>query len=197
MLKAILPLAYLIFVLIPMTNAQQKKLKVVKVENSLITKIFPNSVDKHTDYFRIKLISDKTDLGSLSYPLVLNAKVDTIALIEELLKFKSDSRVCALPLMYHNSLSSQIYNGKCKSYSIQVEALFIIDQLFFEKPFEYSSIPILVDRKNNDEESIEGIIVIKAFDCYEKWFARVKKVGMMAARKSGDVPLKDCQIYWY
>lgn len=91
------------------------------------------SVSSNSDREERYRISFLNNAPSISYPLNLLAKkIDTVKPIEELLLLEGDIRLCSLPIICYNPLSSQIYIGEHKNYSIQVEALFVINQLFLK-----------------------------------------------------------------
>ena len=103
-----------------------------------------------------------------------------------------------LPISNHNPLSSQIYMGNLKRYSLQLEALFLINQIYLDDPFKYSAYPLLKDNEGN-MESVEGKLIEQAYEYYRDWFEKVKSVGGLdQARKAGLVPLRNAQaISWY
>ena len=130
--------------------------------------------DSDIRYFRVIFANNSN--GDLSYPLI-SPKIgfDTLKAIKELLLLEGDIRLCAFPVINYCPARSQLYRGSCRNYSIQVEALFIINQLVFRAPFIYSSFPILVDRNTNIESSISGSIKKKTFTAYKKWYKRIQK----------------------
>lgn len=146
-------------------------------------------------YYKIKFINDTS---SISYPIsILADEFDTLKAIKELLRLEGDTRLCSLPITNYNPLRSQIYLGTCKDYSIQVEALFIINQLILKKPFNYSSYPILVDKSTKKEASISGSIIKKAFQAYKDWYRKIKKKGFARIEDEETMPLYGSQIKWY
>jgi hypothetical protein len=122
---------------------------------------------------------------------------DTLAMIGELLKFEGDKRVCYLRISNYNLLSSQLYMGGLTKYSLQVEALFLINQLYFEKPFNYSPYPLLFDKIHNTYASINEVSVYSAYKAYKIWYEKIKKLGLKRAKKENIDPLKDTWIRWY
>jgi len=90
-----------------------------------------------------------------------------IEMIQELLDLENDKRICQKNVMNFSPASS-IYTGP-KEYSIQVEALFLINQLYFSKPFSFSPVPALIDDSDNIE-TVEGELISKAYEVYKKWF---------------------------
>ncbi len=114
--------------------------KVVKIRPS---KILGSRNSNSRFFFKIALIGNNTELELQSYPISLTRKhyneTDTLAMIEELLKFEGDIRICALPIICYNPKISQLYLNTEKRYSIQLEALFIINQLFFTERIQYDT----------------------------------------------------------
>lgn len=185
----------LIILVINFKNAvSQSIFKVVETKTSCLN-CGDSTQEKLGPYYRIVLCADSPFI-SPSYPLLTESShIDTVKAIGELLALKGNKRICALPIMSYNPLSSQIYMGTNRIYSIQVEALFIINQLILEKPFFYSSYPILVDRSDNSEASVSGYIIDKAFQAYSNWYKSLKKIGMQKVSKS--MPLDGTSIRWY
>ncbi len=177
-------------------------------------------------FYKLERI-DTAKISYYSYPDAVK-----IEMIAELLSFEGDTTPCAKPFCLHesshfSSLSSFIPRATLSekpSYPIQVEALFLINQIYFEKPFEYSSTTALVNSqellnsllskypniaKMNKEElhSIEnGIAEVEsaclntktgihlAFQLYKAWFQKIKAAGKL--NKLNIKPLND-SIYWY
>ncbi|MGN7819565.1 hypothetical protein ACTJJB_05510 [Chitinophaga sp. 22536] len=169
------------------------KLVEAKGRNSGEATVFDNA-DK---YYKIVLVNDSLD-KNFSYPLITEKyHIDTLGAIEELLSLKGNERICTLPIMSYNPLRSQIYMGPNKNYSIQVEALFIINQLIFERPFVYSSYPVLVNKVNNLEASVSGEIIDKAFEAYRSWYMRLKEIGVQEIKYRKIMPLDGTSVKWY
>jgi hypothetical protein len=87
--------------------------------------------------------------------------------------------------------------GRLKDYSIQLEALFLINQFYFDKPFYYSPYPLLKSTKSNKEESIDGEIIEMAYVAYKQWFEKVKEIGFKEAKRQNIEPLEGYPIKWY
>ena len=171
----------------------QSIFKVVETKRNYLNKKENKSEQKK--YYRIKFVNDTS---SISYPISIpTGEFDTLNAIKELLLLENDTRLCSLPITNYNPLRSQIYLGTCKDYSIQVEALFIINQLILKKPFNYSSYPILVDRANKKEASVSGSIIKKAFEAYKGWYRKIKKNGIERIESEEAMPLYCSQIKWY
>ena len=167
--------------------------KVVETSRDYINKEVKISSQKK--YYRIKFAHDSSNI---SYPVsILPDGFDTIKAIKELLNLEGDTRLSSLPITNYNPLSSQLYMGSCKDYSIQVEALFIINQLILKKPFNYSAYPILVNRSTNKEASISGPIIKNAFQAYKDWLKKITKNGLGSKLSEEMMPLYDSPVKWY
>lgn len=137
----------------------------------------------------------------LAYPLEMGAtgktKLDTLALIAELLRFKGDTRLCCLPIMCYSVEASQIYAEKARQYSLQLEALFLINQLYFKHPFRESPYPVLYDPRHKQFARIAGHLLVEAYRYYEQWYAQVKRLGLRESRKQNLAPLANASFHWY
>ena len=173
----------------------QQIFKVIKAEKNYgINKEVGNDSSK---YYRIVFL--KVSNNNVSYPLVKpNNGFDTLKAIKELLSFEGDSRLCCFPVVNYNPLRSQLYLGLCKYYSIQLEALFIINQLVLKRPFNYSSYPILVNQTTKEEASISGNMVKIAFKAYKEWFKKIKRNNIKMVENETMMPLNNSGlIRWY
>jgi hypothetical protein len=127
-----------------------------------------------------------------------------IKMIKELLSFDHDYDKCArkVEAAVHNinPLSSTIPITpafKPLIYPIRVEALSIINKLYFEEQFEYSDIPALINKKNGSESLVNDVATVDmAYDMYKSWFKKVELLGISNARKFGLKPLNG-DISWY
>jgi hypothetical protein len=157
--------------------------------------LFQKDNESNKIYYKISL---KGNRDLLLYPINVSAysEKDKLQMIEELLSFKDDYRICSNPVTNYNSKLSQIYKGKNKDYSIQLEALFLINQIFFNNPFNYSPIPLLIDSKTKNEETIKGQIIEEAYQNYKKWFQDVSEIGFEKAKKEKIYPLSNSKVSW-
>ena len=147
--------------------------------------------------YKILPNSDTSWHNKCGYPLSYKYEnIDTLLLIQDLLTFEGNAKLVAVEIHNYNPLSSQFYMGKQRRYSIQLEALFLINQLYFDDPFNYSPFPLLVN-KDGVIESIDGKTLEDAYKAYNNWFKEVEKVGLKSARKSGLTPLSDSNVQWY
>lgn len=147
-------------------------------------------------FFRIVLNDDSQGIDPV-YPLRFPRQFDTLRAIKELLRYKGDKRICAFFITCYNPARSQIYMGANKNYSLQVEALFIINQLVLSKPFNYAAYPILVDKKSNATYSIGGIPISNAYSAYERWYRLLIEKGISQVRDKSIMPLKGSSVWWY
>lgn len=86
--------------------------------------------------------------------------------------------------------------GDKDQYSIQVEALFIINQLYFKKPFFYFPYPIIKSIVSKEEESVKGEIIMQAYKAYKQWFEKVKELGLTEARRRLLLPFDNTNLGW-
>jgi hypothetical protein len=155
----------------------------------------PSIITDQGKYYRIILLPDST---VITYPLRVPKDFDTFKAIKDLLAMEGDKRLCALPIMEYNPIRSEMYLGKSRNYSIQVEALFIINQIVLKKPFLYSSCPILMNKATKRQASISGKIIREAFKKYREWLVRIMKSGEInRIEETGDMPLAGSKIQWY
>ncbi len=186
-------LAIILFSLSSLKMNSQSIFKVVEANRSYFTETVNKLEQKK--YYRIKLVHDTS---GISYPInIPNGEFDIHKAIKELLLLEDDVRLCSFPITNYNPLRSQIYLGSCKDYSIQVEALFIINQLILKKPFIYSSYPILVNRATKKEFSIKGSAIKKAFQAYKDWYRKIIKTGIDRIDSEEMMPLYRSQVKWY
>jgi hypothetical protein len=109
--------------------------------------------------------------------------VDTLKLIEELLRFKGDKRLCAIPISCYGYFEYTFYYYQFGKYChLEVEALFIIHRLFLPKPLNYSPLPVLV-RTRRDKVFTEKEKIDKAYAFYQKWFTDLKKIGLARVKE--------------
>jgi hypothetical protein len=155
--------------------------------------------DSNRTYYKIKFINDSSDFGSMHYPIsyCIHNKLDTLSLIQELLHFEGDTDLCVLDIRCYNPSISQVYYGEEKNYSIQVEALFIINQFYFKEPFFFSPYPIIMSTSNYSMESIKGENIELAYKAYKQWFNKLKEIGIKKARIQNLRPFDGYPLEWY
>ena len=176
-------------------QAQYFKVEVVSEMSSWMTTMVPDT-EPAPPYHKIMHKEDDSQLGFIVYPPYSEktySATEKIEMIEELLKYKGDTRKCFMKIKCSKGSS---YEGKMQSYSIQVEALYIINTLFFSDYTQFSPCPILVDDATKEEATVEGAIVDKAFAAYEAWFAKVKAEGFGKTLDAGIKPWDGSGVSW-
>ncbi len=144
--------------------------------------------------YRIFLRGQKIDF---SYPFQFGSNIDTVAAIGELLEFEGDERICALPIRNYNPRLSTMYVGEEKKYSIQLEALFLINQLIMDDPFSYSPFPILINTVTGEVQTRSGKTIATAFHEYKKWYEIILKNSSQLKGKVAKLPLTDSNVRWF
>ena len=165
-----------------------------RVETKLDSIFTVNEIDK-SGRFKIMFVGDNTDYNKANYPLKYfgtKPEPDTLSMIRNLLEFEGDQRLCYVPLKNFNLLSSTAISG---NYTIEVEALFLVNQLYFGEDFKNYS-PYARLRSEPDCNLGSEEIVKHAYDAYRKWFKAVEKMGLAEARSAGIKPLKETCIGW-
>jgi hypothetical protein len=173
-------------------KSQNKMFRVVDAQRLQIA-----NTDKelsHVKYFQIAFAD--TNSAIPVYPIVLPKTVEAIAAIEELLDFQGDTRLCASPATNYHVLSSTVTNDTIRYYSLQVEALFLINQIFLDKPFMYAPRPVLVNKATKIHQAIDGELIKIAFRDYRRWFDNVKEIGFERARSENVLPLDNSKVEW-
>jgi hypothetical protein len=169
------------------------KVDTVNEVNSWMKSLIP---DNEPPYYKIRFSGDESELGMIVYPPYSEnefSNTDIEKMIAELLTYKDDTRKCFLKIKCSGDAA---YNGSLTHYSLQVEALYIINSLFFDSYTNYSPCPILTDEAGNIA-ALDGEIITNAFDAYEKWFIEIKAMGIGNARAAAIDPLKDSGVKWF
>ncbi len=118
-------------------------------------------------------------------------------LIGSLLQYQGDTSLCCIKAYTYSFNGIEGCLGKPKDvtrYTIQVDALFMINRLVWPKLMElYSCSPVLYDKKlkkdiNNDNEKIKCV-----FAEYKKWYEECKAIS----RIPGYFPFNDGRYVWY
>jgi hypothetical protein len=151
-------------------------------------------------YYKIILTGKpKGVCRSYDMPLKMNYyhNIDTIKAIENLLSFEGDTRLCVLEIAKYNPRSSYYWAKKNKNYSVQVEALFMINQLCIPNPFSYSPIPALVDETNKSTGTIDEAVIKKAFQSYKNWLKLVKESSLSKVLSQNIMPLDNSGVKWF
>lgn len=120
-----------------------------------------------------------------------------LELIGMLLQYENDTSLCCLKVYNYSFNGNEGCRGKPKGltrYTVQVDALFIINRLCWPKLMElYSCSPVLYDNKlkkeiNSDPEKIRCV-----FKEYKKWFEACKAKGKIERY----FPFNDGRYVWY
>ncbi|MCC7522155.1 MAG: hypothetical protein IT220_11010 [Flavobacteriaceae bacterium] len=123
---------------------------------------------------------------------------EKIEIIENLLRLKGDQRILSRPVIGYNSEISQLYTGNEQKISIQVEALFLINQIYLGEDFKnYSPYPVILDMKNNETQTLQGAIIDSAYMSYMNWFQEVKRMGIKESKEKEIFPLDNSGLRWY
>ncbi len=83
--------------------------------------------------------------------------------------------------------------------STQVEALFIINLLFFckkQNPLFYSPNPIIGHKLLKKTESEKGFIIKMAYLKYNIWYRKIKIIGIENAIRYKIYPFNNSFLYW-
>lgn len=148
--------------------------------------------------YRLLLKDDTTALYLCSYLETIRLSIFTerekILMIEELLRYEKDTSGSAMAVTCYNPKISQYYIGNIQSYTLQVEALYLINIIAFQDPFNYAPYPLLIDKKSGKINT--GDIISQSYKSYKKWLNRVKDMGLQSAETNDIRPLSG-NISWY
>ncbi|MEO8666755.1 MAG: hypothetical protein ABI462_14785 [Ignavibacteria bacterium] len=159
---------------------------------------FANS--PQSSYYKIEFIKQGKPLFQCSYFFDFKdyKEEEKIRMIQELLKYEGDTSLCAVKVNCYNPKRSQTVPKSIEYYSIQVEALFIINHIIFADPYSYSAYPILRDKDGRNIETINGELIKKAFMLYKNWFEKMRITGLTKAIRKKILPLNDVSpVFWY
>ena len=120
--------------------------------NIVLIDTLPNNEVFHVSFYGVRIEKVDSTVNNLGFIVhegtKISRNIDTLALIEELLKFKGDTRLTTLDVMQYNWHSCGFYTGKKDKVSVQVQALFIINTFLIPgRPFFYGGYPLLYDTK--------------------------------------------------
>lgn len=127
----------------------------------------------------------------------LYSRQDVFQMISELLSLKGNVKKCVLPVTGYNPLKSQVYLENNKEYTIQLEALFIINQIYLKKPFVFSSHPVIYNTKTKQYLTGKEPEMNRVYELYESWFEKVNEIGLEKARIESLLPLEESIYRWY
>ncbi len=117
-------------------------------------------------------------------------------LIKELLLYKNDSTRIAGTVVSYNKNLSQFYLGSLSSVKVQIDALFKINQVYFDNPFYYSPFAILIDTLTKKEINSDQNAIAEVYSYYEAFFKRVRRQGFQNMKSNGLVPLTGSKFRW-
>jgi hypothetical protein len=165
---------------------------------SYLARIFPWEDYSHDgSLFLIRLGTDTSSFGVRTPIHMLDDKTDRLEIIDNLLRLRGDTRLCGVPMMSYNPSKSSLREFETRRYSIQLEALFFINMIYFENNFPfYSDVPCVSSLDGSKQETLEGELINEAFDCYESWFQKVKRMGWEKAKHETLQPLNGCDVKW-
>jgi hypothetical protein len=119
-----------------------------------------------------------------------------LAIVEELLKYGKDTSKCCLRVSgyLHNYIESCKGSPKSSFYTIQIDALFMINRLCFSNLTDlYSCHPVLYDTLQKTEINNKPELIKHVYSEYRKWFEECK-----AKDKIEDYfPFNDGRFVWY
>lgn len=122
---------------------------------------------------------------------------EKVKMIEELLSYEGDTSWCSVTPKCYNVKRSQTVPRQIRTYSTQVEALFIINHIISPDPYSFSAFPIIRSRNGDSVESVSGPLIEKAYSYYKEWLKQVKGVGLKAIIDKRILPLNnDSAVYW-
>lgn len=120
-----------------------------------------------------------------------------LLIIGKLLAYENDTSLCCMNVVNRSFNGTEGCRGKPKGvdrYTIQVDALFMINRLCWPRSMElYSCTPVLYDNKlmksiNDDQGKIKYV-----FAEYKKWYEECKTLGRIPTY----FPFNDGQFVWY
>lgn len=120
---------------------------------------------------------------------------EKLKVIEDLLSFEGDLRICSeRSVSYNPKYAAGAYPEWTNQYSLQMEALFLINILCLKEPFEYSPTPILFNSSTGEYSSVKGDDIAEAYKRYRVWFEELKEVDLGSI--SDSTPLQDSEVRW-
>lgn len=123
-------------------------------------------------------------------------EMEKVHLIEELLSFERDTRTCSHSIVNYNKNLSQFYEGPTQRITIQVQALFLVNQVYFDNPFYYSPYSILISGSNELDVTNEQPHLDAVYKAYKSWFDYIKRNGIAAAKSKKMRPLDNTNYRW-
>jgi hypothetical protein len=135
---------------------------------------------------------------SYLYTLEYYDEKEKISMIEELLNYEGDTSLCSSRITCYNPKRSQTVPEGIEYYSIQLEALFIINHIILKDPYSFSPYPMLRNFGGYKIETIKGELIQAAYKSYKDWLKYVKKEGLSKTLQNNILPLNEhSSVYWY
>jgi hypothetical protein len=185
------------------TSYSQKLIRVDSIPYNYLKELFPyelrnSQTQSYYKIFHVQQDSILTHNNYIDFFKRVSVK-DTVKLIEELLMLKGDIRRCAIPIVSYSINAYHSYTATTDTIrfcNIEVEALFLINQLLSDKPIRQQSYPLLV-MINKGKKVDANEITKRAYLAYGKWFKKAKKFGLYWTKRHGLYPLKGSGVKWY
>ncbi|GGG37278.1 hypothetical protein GCM10011344_42600 [Dokdonia pacifica] len=114
---------------------------------------------------------------------------EKLDMIGELLSYKGNKKTASFHITSSNRNLSQLYIGDVKSYSVEIQALLMINEIYFTNPFYYSPFPILISSHSDKEINNEKESILDVYSQYEKWYKRIRKKGFVKSKRQKIIPL--------
>lgn len=137
-------------------------------------------------------------------PSLKRFKIDNSTLTDDeiqegiscLLKLKGKTKIARFTgATRTNIYSSELYKPPKHPASIEIAALYYISYLFYDK-WEHASSVSLFDEESEEINSNTKKSVEKAYKSYQKWFEKVKEIGLKKAREQKLDPLANSGVSW-
>ncbi len=169
------------------------KVETVEVIDGWMTSVVASG---EPPFYKIKLKQDDSELGMIVYPPFSEKEFsneDIEKMIGELLTYKGDTRKCFIKISGSDDIKLP---ENINAYSLQVEALYIINSIFFDDYETYSPCPIITNT-NGDLATADEKLIKDAYIAYEAWFVKIKSMGIGNARASKINPFENSDLKWF
>jgi hypothetical protein len=148
--------------------------------------------------FRLFLLNDTSRFFYCNYSIseqIISMNDDVkIEMIEELLSYSGDTSLSSMPMICRDLRVSTTVDSKTR-YQIQVEALYLINYIYFNN-WDRSPFPILIHKHGGKDSYNSPEVVKQAYIAYTNWFSKVRKIGISESLIKGIMPLDNSDIYW-
>jgi hypothetical protein len=131
---------------------------------------------------------------SFSEDIILMDSDSKIEMIEELLSYSGDTSFSSMLMICRDLRVSTSIDSKTR-YQIQVEALYLINYIYFNN-WDRSPFPILISKHGGKDSYNSPEVVKQAYIAYSNWFSKVRKIGISESLIKGIMPLDDSDIFW-